>query len=148
MLSSRLSPLFFLFLLPVLLSFLFSLRCSLFSLLSSQHMLHSTCRSYRCGRCFARLCTCERGGARVGSDINVNAPRPTCPCIVVYNTSSKRAKTDMPFVRVFTAHPTLEVLFASVWPVFRTCVRDFLWVLAMNLRSKCRKRWCGQCFPH
>ena len=34
-----------------------------------------------------------------------------------------RESNDMPFVLIFTAHPTLEMPFASVWPIFRACVR-------------------------
>ena len=43
----------------------------------------------------------------VGSDVDVNARRPTC---------------RLYWFLLFTAHPALEVPFASVWPMFRACM--------------------------
>ena len=51
----------------------------------------------------------------------------------------------MPFVLVFTAHPALEMPFASVWPMFRACVRgekgDMPFVLVIAAHPALERVW-------
>ena len=110
---------------------------------------HAKCRKHRCGRCFRACVRGEGGGEGEGGGGNCGVIfchqiLPT-KCAIYFGLSVDLGVPLISSAPQETRFPTLQVPFASVWPMFRASAERLHRLLQCFLQSEHLSQRCHRC---